>query len=142
MISSQFCSSARRAVAAVCGTSRGRQELHVVCEVGRGSASLVLLEVCSGRLINFGTLTLLQEAITWAAADSSERSLHRCAFLSEMLRRSGEPERLDFADVKLATYHIVPAIVRSLGMCLPSPAAWQALIKLCTAALDRLYNLR
>ena len=58
-----------------------------------------------------------------------------------MLRRAGS-EQQDARDSVLAALHIVPGIVRSMGMCVPSPEAWQALVQLCTEALMHQFEIR
>ena len=102
----------------------------------------VLLGNCDGRLTPSGWECFSQNALDWAPTGASKLTLHQCAYHLELLRRTGEPESLDFTDVQQAASYIVPAIAGSLGMCVPSPDAWQALIRLCTAALSRLYKIR
>lgn len=51
-----------------------------------------------------------------------------------MLRRA-RFEHQDARNSVLAALRIVPGIVRSMGMCVPSLEAWQALVQLCTEAL-------
>ena len=67
-------------------------------------------------------------------------SLHRTAFLLDMLQRIDNPK--DARDVKQAAACIVPAVIRSMGMCIPSPEAWRALVALCAKALIDLYESR
>ena len=134
-------SNTQRAVKAV-GTARmdgGHAAPVQHPELGYGSD---LLDRRDSAANTFGMLGHLQGAVEWAAAGASELSLHRSAFLLEMLRRTGGPEGQHVHDLKQATYYVVPAIVRSMGMCLPSPDAWQALVELCAESLHRLYKIR
>lgn len=83
----------------------------------------------------------LQDVLKWASERVTGLSLDRSAFLLDMLQRASSTGQGRIESLRMSL-RIMPAVVQSMWLRIPSLEAWQALTEACAEALINCHRYR